>query len=82
MTPDWSFGSAHTLQSLPEIMRKALSIFVAPLLAAFVFAQVPSERPNETKAPAVPPKQAEAPRPLTAEDLEPFIDGLVPISHY
>jgi CubicO group peptidase (beta-lactamase class C family) len=49
------------------------------LFAALAKAQVPAPRPNETTAPAVPPKQGEAVRPLSAEDVTAFMDGLVPI---
>jgi len=53
--------------------------FSLVILAAAAIAQVPSPRPNETNAPAVPPKRGEAVRPLTTEDLTAFVDGLVPI---
>jgi len=60
-------------------MRKLLPWFLLLTLAMDAAAQVPSPRPNETNLPAVPPKQGEAVRPLTTEDVTAFLDGLIPI---
>lgn len=60
-------------------MCKHLRWFVAVLFATAGTAQVPSPRPNETNAPAAPPKQGEGVRPLTTEDLTAFVDGILPI---
>src|SRR6202034_3648421 len=60
-------------------MRKRLPWVSLLMLAAAAMAQVPAPRPNETNAPAVPAKRGETARPLTAEDLTAFADGLVPI---
>jgi CubicO group peptidase (beta-lactamase class C family) len=49
------------------------------LIGMAAMAQVPAPRPNETNAPAVPPKQGEEARPLTSEDVTAFVDGLLPI---
>ncbi|MBV9762522.1 MAG: serine hydrolase [Acidobacteriaceae bacterium] len=60
-------------------MRKRLRWFVLAALATAAWAQVPSPRPNETNAPAVAAKQGPSERPLTAEDLTAFVDGILPI---
>jgi CubicO group peptidase (beta-lactamase class C family) len=60
-------------------MRRCLSWFLLAIVACAVVAQVPAPRPNETNAPAVPPKQGEAVRALTSEDVTAFVDGLLPI---
>lgn len=60
-------------------MRKLLRFVPLLALALADQAQVPAHRPNETNAPAVAPKQGETARPLTAEDVTAFVDGLLPI---
>src|SRR5581483_10857215 len=58
-------------------MRAPMLCFVAAVACAFAQARAP--RTNETATPPVPPRKREAVRPLTADDLTAFVDGMLPV---